>query len=56
MELCNLEVSVVHQLALSISGTPPTATVEVPAELAAAVVSVPDLSEYDALGGGMTAW
>jgi len=56
MELGKLEVSIVHQLALSISGSPPAAAVQAPTELAAATVSAPDLTEYDALGGGMTAW
>ncbi len=56
MELGSLEVSVVHQLALSITGTQLPAAVEVPAELAAVTVSAPDLSEYDALGGGVSAW
>ena len=56
MELGNFEVSIVHQLALSISGAPPAAVVEVPAELAALTVSTPNLSEYDALGGGVAAW
>lgn len=51
MKLGSLEVGIVHQLALSISGTPPAAVAEVPAELAAVTVSTPDLSEYDALAG-----
>lgn len=56
MELGKYEVSIVYQLALSISATPPAARVEVPAELAVLTVSTPDLSAYDALGGGSAAW
>lgn len=56
MELGNLEVSIVHQLASSTGGISLTAAVGVPAELGAVTVSAPDPSEYDALRGGMAAW
>jgi hypothetical protein len=56
MEMDKLEVSMVHQLALEISGAPTVTAVVVPAELAGLTVSAPDLTEYDVLGGGAATW